>query len=357
MVSSSGTGSTGTASSRAVRNAQEQGRSVRKAYSNADLLQLTKAVAMAACPEAPKSVSQRTFNAARETAGYPACPEASYIVKRLQYPWSEFLQLALTEEGNSFKALASHTREWGQPDLRTCALALRAIAHRLQVTSVRPNEYAKEREAIIRRARGRNRVRLEEQLPTHGQVERHGWDEVLRASGLEGRPLVPRVQGVPMPDAIERFLIIQGRLPSHTDIIRFAKEQGFALGKNKHILADIEELRERRSREGLWTPARCPKPTQRPPWQSSTVPRLDAVNPRVRRGYWTLERVEAGLRLAVESLKPREQLTVQILLHLSKTSDEIPAPSVVGRVSKEYGTTFSVLRAQASETTTRKQAR
>jgi hypothetical protein len=113
-----------------------------------------------------------------------------------------------------------------------------------------------------------------------------------------------------MPDAIERFLIVQGRLPSHTDIIRFAKEQGFALGKNKQILKDIEELRERRSSEGLWTPARLPEPIQLPPWQHSETAGLDEKNPRVRRGYWTLELVEAGLRLAIENLKPGEQLTV-----------------------------------------------
>jgi hypothetical protein len=305
---------------------------------------------MSACPADPMTVTQRAFNAARQGAGHPECPEASYIVRRLGYSWPEFLKLALAENGSSFKTLAQHTREWGQPDIRTCALALRAVAHRLQAKTVRPNEYALEREEIIRRSRGTNRVQLEEQLPTHGQVEHYGWDRVLEEAALKTRPGVPRVQGVPMPDAIERFLIVQGRLPSHTDIIRFAKEQGFALGKNKQILKDIEELRERRSQRGLWTPARLPKPTQQPPWQSSAVPGLDAKNPRVRRGYWTLELVEEGLSLAVENLKPGEQLTVQALLRMSKSIEGIPAPSVVGRVAKENGTSFSTLRTVASQT-------
>ncbi len=319
----------------------------RRSYSNADLLHLTKTIAISACPANPGAVNQRAFNAARKAAGSPECPEASYIVKRLGYSWPEFLKLALTEEGNNFKTLSSHTREWGQPDIGTCAMALRTVAHRLQSSTVRPNEYMQEREAIIRPSRGINRVQLEEQLPTHGQIERHGWDTALQAASLQTRPKVARVQGVPVPDVIERFLMVQGRLPSHTDIIRFAKEQGFALGKNKTILLHVEELRERRSREGLWTPARLPKPTQQPPWRPSAAAQRDKNNPRVRRGYWTPERVKAGLKTAIENLEPGQQLTSQVLMRMAQSSDEIPSASVVGRVAKEHGTTFSEMRTKA----------
>src|ERR1700735_2485680 len=95
--------------SKTTRAGQGTGRGRRKTLSNASLLHLTRTVAMSACPADRMTVSQRACNAARGVAGHPECPEASYIVRRLGYSWPEFLKLALTEEGNTFATLASHT--------------------------------------------------------------------------------------------------------------------------------------------------------------------------------------------------------------------------------------------------------
>lgn len=226
--------------------------------------------------------------------------------------------------------------------------ALQLIARRLEVTTLRPAQYEEARQEMLKKSRGRHREELMERLHAAGAIDAHGWDELLASAGLVPRKREGVSPGLPVPDAVERFLEAQGRLPKLLELHRFAKERGFALQTTKKILPHIEELRSRRTKEGRWTPARVPKPSQRPPWQAPEPGASeDPEHPRPRRGHWTLEHVQAGLQLALAELAPGETLTLPTLRRLAKANRDIPSSGTVGRTAKEHGTTITALRLEA----------
>jgi hypothetical protein len=226
---------------------------------------LVRKVALAASPEAPQTVSQRAFNAARSQVT-EHCPEAAYLVKRLRCPWQELLSLAFSDERTSNQSLLMRDREYTGSTASYIG-ALQLMARRLEVTTIRPGQYEEARQEMLKRRRGRPRQELLERLPAAGSIDVRGWDEMLALAGLERRVREVRYKGIPIPDAIERFLEVQGRLPSLRELERFGKERGLSLGRHKKILPHIEVLRSRRTNEGRWTPPRLPRKSELPPWQ------------------------------------------------------------------------------------------
>jgi hypothetical protein len=318
-------------------------------YSNSELLMLVRQVALVASPDAPKTVSQRTFNAVRGRVVEEGCPEAAYLVKRLRGPWREVLALAFADEKNSLLSLANRG-EANYADKATCVAALQLVARRLEINTLRPAQYEHAREELLRERRGRHRQELLERLPSAGVVDAKGWDELLAFAGLRPRTLDVRYTGIATSRAVERFLEAQGRLPSLRELRRFARERGLSLQDDKRIGPHTEELRIRRTKEGRWTPSRVPIPSKRPPWQEierGSKEMLDRNNPRIRRKHWTLERIQAGLQIAVSELQPGETLTLTTLRRLAKANRDIPTASVVGRAAKNHGTTITALRAEA----------
>lgn len=316
-----------------------------------ELLAWTREVALHAAPENPTAISERRFNQARAEVR-PACPEAGYIARTLGRSWAEVLQAALQYEGNAFHLLGVRR---GAPDAdrRTSVEALRLIAERLQQPSLRPDEYEAERATMLNGTRlVRHREALQRRLPRAAVLDKHGWDGLLADAGLHARARPKNREGMPIADAIERFLEVQGRLPSIRELARFANEQGFSINRHKKLQPHIDELRERRRQEGRWTPEHLPLPSRRPPWQGlSDDPRMkQAVQdyPAARRDHWTLERVEAGLRIAMTQLGPGERLTLPVLRRLAQTDPRIPTASVVGRVANRHKTTITELRRKAA---------
>jgi hypothetical protein len=321
-------------------------RSSQRRHNDQELLFLAREIALAAAPENPSAITQTIFNRAR-LRSQPDCPEAAYIARRLQCSWSEVLRIAFSYEGNTFKLLAQR-KGITEADRATCVEALRLVAERLQLPTLRPDDYEKEREAIIGKRRGTHRASLLKRLPKAAMIDYHGWDELLLEAGLSSRSRRKNRQGMPIPDAVELFLQTQGRLPSLRDLIKFSKEHGFSVQEHKEIKPHTQVLRERREKQGLWTPSRVPKPSQRPPWQITKASASTAqAFPLARRNYWTLELVREGLQLALKELEPGERLTLPVLRRLAKGNRDIPTASVVGQVAKKHGTTITALRAEA----------
>jgi hypothetical protein len=317
-----------------------------------ELLSWTREIALRAAPEKPSAITQKRFNESRSEI-QSLCPEAGYIARSLGSSWAEALRVALQYEGNAFHLLGRR-RGVLNADRTTCVEALRLIAERLQEPTLRPGEYEAEREAMINEKRlTRHREALQRRLPKESMLDHWGWDELLVEAGLQPRSRPKNRKGMPIPDAIERFLEVQGRLPSMRELERFANDEGFSVSRHKKLQPHMEALRDRRTQEGLWTPESVPKPSQRPPWQGlSNDPRMrQAVQeyPAARRDYWTLELIQHGLRVALSELGPGQRLTLPVLRRLAKENREIPTPAVVGRVAKKNGTTITELRAMAQQ--------
>jgi hypothetical protein len=324
-------------------------RASQRRYSNSELLLLVRQVALAASPDAPKTVSQRGFNAARsQVTGH--CPEAAYLVKRLHSPWPELLSLAFADDEKLSMQTITHRELPPEADKATCVAALQLVARRLTVSTLRPAQYNEAREALLKTSRGARKRELQERLPSGNAIDRKGWDELLSLAGLTPRVREVLYTGLCIPDAIERFLEAQGFLPSLRELERFAKERGLSLAKANTTVPHVVELRSRRTKEGRWTPPGLPHHSRQPPWQSvapgEEAP-LDPNNPRRRRHYWTLARVQAGLRLAIGELQPGEALTMLVLRRLTKANRDIPNPSVAEAVAKRHGTTITALRTEA----------
>lgn len=319
---------------------------------NAELLALIRVVAAHASPNAPTTVSQRRFDAAREPSGRSECPRATNLTRRFGQPWSAVLELA-HREMHGFHTDAMRSRAQGAPSEETAVAALASIARRLGMATLRPHEYEHARHELLEGSRGQRRQALRHRFPTAGQFVPLGdWDELLVKAGLERRPPARAAQSS-LADVVERFLTDMGYWPSHHRLVRFGNERRISVPHTSAAELDgvFEVLRIRRANEGLWAPPVPPPSWAAMPWYSpgpllADEP-LGPVAPKQRLRSWTLESVQAGLRIAVESLGPGERLNQPTLRRLAKTDDRIPAPSVVGRKAKAHGTTFSALRAAA----------
>lgn len=319
----------------------------------AQLLALVRRVASHANAQEPTTVSKRRFDAERRPAGAPDCPEASNLCRHFSSSWPDVLDLAFrgatSVRTTAVRARAKSAHEGEGVSRQTALTALAIIAARLKVRTLRPADYEEARRALLQAARGDRRRALADRLPTVGQFRPLGeWDELLVAAGLEGRPPVYKPPSVPVEDAVVRFLVAQGYLPHRKEMMRFARERGFALqdvpaGDYDTVHARVRALR---SEQGLWTPPGRPPRGRKPPWlQSDDPPTADDGAPaRLLRHHWTLPRVTDGLRLALRRLEPGEELNQPTLRRLAKTDRDIPAASTVTRIAKAHGTTFSALR-------------
>jgi len=318
------------------------------------VLALVRRVASHAKAQEPTAVSKRQFNDARRPAGAPECPEASNLCRRFASSWPALLELAFrgptSVKTAAVRGRAKSAHEGEGVSRETALTALAIIAARLQVRTLRPTDYEEARRALLQAARGERRRALADRLPTVGQFRPLGdWDELLVAAGLEGRPLaIYTPPSVPVEDAVVRFLVAQGYLPHRKEMMRFARERGFALQAVPASEYDAVHARVRalRSEQGLWTPPGRPARGRKPPWvESDDPPTADEGMPaRLLRHHWTLARVTDGLRLALHRLGPGEELNQPTLRRLAKTDRDIPAASTVTRIAKENGTTFSALR-------------
>lgn len=335
----------------------------RRVLTRGELLAMVRDVALHASPDAPATVSKRVFNEHRAAAGRDGCPDASNLCRRLKITWPELLDLALRDQhvarGSSNRTRAKNEHEGEGASRETALTALAIIATRLHVRTLTPDDYDQARREILNGSRGRHRDDLGMRLPTHGQISWiAAWDEMLETAGLERRPAQqgPRA-GMRLVDALELFLCAQGYLPKTKALKRFTAEHSFAMENMTagSLATAYKQLRERRADSALWTPPRPLGSREQPPWmpadQVTVVEELGVELPRRgRRGYWTLDRVMDGLQRALMQLDPCEELRMPALRRLAKQDPTIPQPSVVQKIARQHGTTFSALRDEAVAT-------
>lgn len=321
-------------------------------------LSSVRSIATGVDPESPELVSQRKFDPERASAGIE-CPRASDISRRLNTPWPELLELVFDETSNEFQQVSTRMRGKGDRfpvDHDTCVAALRLAASRVGKTTLRPFEYAAERERAIGSSRGTTRQTLELRWPPESQIEGIGWNRVLSEAGLELPPPPPRTHGISNAEALDLFLQCRGYLPHLTDLFIFARSHGIGLkDTSERLEVSMRELRARRKARGEKTPRKPLSQNKAPLMSSEEIERESRLttpfrlkHPVQRKNYWSEERIMLGLDFAVKEVGAGKSLTQKELRKLAKEyPTQIPSANTVTRFGERTGKTLKVLREEA----------
>ena len=319
-------------------------------------------------PRAPHTVSPAAFDArvdedrASPHPRFADVPRARSVRRRLAgLNWYELLALIFDTERSTEHYLAIRRRRVGREvDEDECIVALRTVASRLAVATVRPHEFAAARRELVRED-GRawlHGVGQEHWFPTAAQIEgvfrtddEPGWDRALLAAGLQARGARGGSRaGVPVVRAMEWFLIDMGCLPwSREPLKEYAAAASFSLAASRGHWGDyIDALRADRDLLGLWTP-----PAVLPRGQRPTVgpPRAAEVSvPRRTKARWEdMDALVAGVAKVYDLAAELDcKLTQPLHRQLAKAHPGvIPSPSVVDRNAKKNGRTADWVRDQA----------
>lgn len=257
-------------------------------YTDTELLDAIRAVALLAVPEAPETLSQPEFDRRRADVSdhYPGLPTARAIYMRLnsgssgRVSWNSLVRAAV-EGGAAIRqtVVAARRSSPGIPmSERVVFFALRVVAGELGSPSPAPDQYDATAGVLRRRRRGV----LAKLLPTSGQLIQFagGWDEALLLAQLQPRRrnAAPpsalsrprgRPQAVAVPEAIALYVEHQGALPTKHDLRWFAKAAGFALADDaaKPWGGFLAEMRAAWLSLGHWCPNRPPRVAERQRYQ------------------------------------------------------------------------------------------
>jgi hypothetical protein len=219
-------------------------------YHPLELYGVVRDVALTAAPSDPTSVSESVWDGARADAGHEDAPTARAICMRLAdgagraFPWRELLELVFDESRDIERTHAQRAGATADESLGETHVyyALRRIAlTELGQTSLRPDEYQRERERLIaeaRRHRGRSPSPelIIELLPTVGQVVRiaENWDKALEIAELEPRQTPTkgsRIEpAVPIADVLDRFADeANGWFCRRPQLLDYARERGIVM--------------------------------------------------------------------------------------------------------------------------------
>jgi hypothetical protein len=291
----------------------------RSPYDTRALPDAVRAVALRCCPEAPQTVSQRDFDRARaEVPEHAQAPTARQICTRLGVSWQPLLA-ALFEPGRDIGKFVSHKQRAtaDQPlSEEHATAALRMIATRLGVPTLRPAQYDTARQELLAANRRRHRHGIALLLPTANQVERAAgtWDQALALAGLQTRGPAAGTGAhrstVSYHEAIRRFLESQGAMPTFNELERFARAQEFPLprtpaGGHKsallHVQAEFHSA-------GRWAPDTFPPKHQRPAYDFTGV---DVRQPGEQRRVWSRTKDEciAGVIAYLDELPAGEKVS------------------------------------------------
>jgi hypothetical protein len=230
------------------------------------LLRGVREVSLLAKPDAPETVPQRAFDAARaRSKAVASLPRAKRIVEQLRMPWREVLVVAHEPEENQNKLLATKTRAATAEDWLThenVAAVLKLVALRLGADTVSLSEYRVEREKILTADRARWLHGGQLLLPTEEQimVAVGSWDDALRGAGLRAqreRGPTKRGKAPTLTDLMDRFYDEYGVQPSAGALKEFARGNGIpypGLRPHNAFKTACEEWREQRRVSGLPEP-------------------------------------------------------------------------------------------------------
>lgn len=335
-------------------------------YSTGELVVSITKVCSGAGINSPLRVTQREFDAGRSTAGVE-CPRASDLSDRFGMPWRELVEKAHRPDAYQVLRLSEVGHQPIRASRNTCISAVKLAARRLDQETLLPREYAEERERAMAGTRGPALKRLECRWPVLSQIQKFGWEEILKEAGLSSAMRNPsrRIDEV---DLMELFLECRGYAPTMTAAVRFARRHGIAAAENFQNTGSVTEtvfaeLSRRRTNQGKWTPPRplidrwAPDPTAGTMVIETTkVQAAQREHPARKRNHWTEERILKGLDLAVTKLDSGDSLTQVNLRRLARTyPGQIPSVNTADKYAKRVGSNLRELREQAIARVSRRQ--
>lgn len=326
------------------------------ALDDVQLIRLIGRIAQLANEADPVSTTQVAYDRARADHSFAEAPTAAASARRLGMAWPALLEVACDPERDPQMTLAALRRpEPEEVSLEEAVMALRIVSVRLGGAPLNPGRYEAERQAMITADPRRHHAAAaaaegELGLPSVGQLERLGaFGELLQVAGLDhGADAQPDL-GVPVGEALERFLTEQGFLISYVLLCRWANVRGFRVERlrPRSYLDVAAELRANRAARGLWTP-------ERPTPKNERVPDLqprdgdEPLGPRQR--TWSYEQSLDALVRAMAELPPGGGvLTQRAYRAIAKGRADLPSASVLSRIAAKYGTTFSAMREEARQ--------
>jgi len=284
----------------------------RSAYRDDELLDVVRAVAVAAMPHSPLAVSTRRWDAAREHAGHPDAPSARRIVSRLNsagrhvLSWPRIVEASFGTLAERRQTLSSAARRPEQHHLtvRHLVAALRRVAQHLGAHTVYRDQYEPACEAILAGLpSGAARDTVADLLPTLGQIERiarhecagrdigSDWGAALGLAGLivsadAEDPQRGRKQALDPIEMIDLYGRLANQIPTFKQAKLFAARHQLALREadNNTWGAAVAAYKARLAASGERVPA-GPIPRSRPRFD---VPdgALDGLPRRYGRGQW-----------------------------------------------------------------------
>jgi hypothetical protein len=145
-------------------------------------------------PKRPVDVTQAEYDEARGPAGYPGSKRAFRIAQQLNTSWARVLETAhLTGRQFTQTLVALEAAKLTHLNEEDVISALHAIALRLGVNTLRPDQYEREL-ALVSLERGRAWLHAAglTSLPSAGQIAtQFGWDAALELAGLAPRVAAP----------------------------------------------------------------------------------------------------------------------------------------------------------------------
>ena len=331
-------------------------------YTDTELLDAVRAVALLALPDAPDRLSQPQFDKRRAEVAdtYPGLPTARAIYMWLNsgtsgsVSWASLVRGAVAGGVVLRRTVVVARRAAPAVPLtdRGVFFALNLVARTLGSDSPSPDQYDLTAERLRRTRRGA----LAKLLPTSSQLIHFAedWNEALRLAQLQPRvgrsetgparaPRNRKPATVSVPYAIELFLQSQGYLPTDKDLRWFASEARFALADNKYRpwRDHVEEARTAWSGRGRWFPPRVAPFTVR----RRCKPNPDDLPPdlpsRIRNRCADIEARATALNEYWDTLPP-EREPKQSSYRTWAVGRDAPPPSCFGR----HGG-FSVVREHA----------
>jgi hypothetical protein len=204
----------------------------KRKLSDQELLAVVKVVAMYAEPDDPASISQRSYDKAREGAGVSGTPRAWRIAERLNLPWPRVVALAVSGE-NKELVLGSARVKQQREHLTKAEVVhyMQMVAKHLGVEEMNRGDYDRGRAEIIaseKRAHvvGSGAATL---IPTGQMIERRAgsWVKALDWSGLKRR--TERLRKMyPAERALDDFIGDFGYQPSVGELSTYQKLRGIA---------------------------------------------------------------------------------------------------------------------------------
>jgi len=326
------------------------------------LLAIVRDVLLAADAQAPDTVSQRAYDAARADAGHPKSPRADRIAARLGVPWPTLRDRVANHKNPGYAlALANKQRARRVLTLAEAAAAIRTAASRLGVEQLSPDDYERARQEVNADIARRHRHAAHiAPLPSVDTIRVGlGWDQALAASGLAPKP-TPRRVAMPRWRAVVLFVEHYGFRPTLYEVRWFGRHHRIALAAQKHdphadAIATAAAYFAERDR---WFPSAVPR-IKSDDWQASVEtaePDIAAAAtefPAVNRKGYTLEEARAAVSRAFDLCDPTQRLTSHRYRALSALHG-LPGLTQINRVAGEQGLTFAALRDEEAAARTRK---